>query len=123
MLDKETIVITIDRLHLRACHGVLEQERTVGNEFEVTVRLSYPPALRAAHSDELSETVNYAEIVDDIKAVMATPSRLIEHVCGRLRDALLERYPECDGGMVQVTKLSPPIPGVQLAGASACITW
>ena len=33
--------ITIDRLRLHCNHGVLEQERLVGNEFDVTVVFDY----------------------------------------------------------------------------------
>ena len=45
MSMKATIVI--DGLRIRARHGVLPQERVVGNEFEVSLSLVYPPALEA----------------------------------------------------------------------------
>lgn len=95
----------------------------MGNDYEVSVSISYPPALQATLSDRLDETINYAEIVETVKAVMSSSSRLLEHVCGRLRDALTQRFPEAEGGTVVVTKLLPPITGVQLAGASVTLTW
>ena len=55
---KTTIEIT--RLRLHAFHGVLEQERRVGNDFEVSVTVGYPVVIG---SDELSATLNYAELV------------------------------------------------------------
>lgn len=117
------MTITVDRLRLRACHGVLEQERALGNVYEVTVSLTYPPALAAAESDDLSATINYAEVVEIVKRQMAEPSRLLEHVCGRMRRALMLKYPAVTKGKVTVTKLLPPIAGAQLAGASATLSW
>lgn len=34
--------ITLDNLRFRARHGVMEQERAVGNTFVVALRLDYP---------------------------------------------------------------------------------
>lgn len=119
----ERITIAIDRLRIRACHGVSERERAVGNDYEVSVSMSYPPALQAARTDDLAQTANYAEIVRIVKAVMATDSALLEHLCGNIRQALQQSFPLSDGGCVKVVKLLPPIANVQLAGASVTLTW
>lgn len=117
------ITITLDRLRIRACHGVLEQERKIGNDYEVTVSLSYPPALMAALTDELESTVNYAEVASIVRAEMGQPSQLLENVAWRIRRALVGRYQEIASGRVVVTKLLPPIEGVQLDGASVGLSW
>ena len=46
-------------MRLHACHGVLKQERTVGNDYVVNVSVDYPfePALE---SDDVSDTLNYS---------------------------------------------------------------
>lgn len=119
----ETITIAVDRLRLRACHGVSHQERNVGNDFEVSVSLDYPPALEAAATDDLTFTVNYADLVDIVKEQMATPSQLLENVAHRIRAALVARYPRCRSGRVVVTKLLPPIPSTSLAGATVTLSW
>ncbi len=121
--DTMNITITLDRLRIRACHGVLEQERKIGNDYEVTVSLSYPPALTAARTDELESTVNYAEIASIVRVEMGRPSQLLENVAWRIRRALVGRYPEVASGRVVVTKLLPPIEGVQLDGASVGLSW
>lgn len=119
----ESITVTVDRLRLTAFHGVLPQERAVGNEFEVTVALRCPLALEGAVTDELAGTINYAEMIDIIKRVMSQPSHLLEHVAWRLRQALLDTYPAIAGGSVKVTKLLPPVDGAQMAGASVSLDW
>ena len=40
-------LIEIEGLRLRANHGVFDRERLIGNIFEVSVSLSYPPAFKA----------------------------------------------------------------------------
>ncbi len=101
--------ITIDRLRLRAFHGVGSQERRVGNVFEITVSLVYPPALKAVVSDNVDDTLNYADAVEIIRKVMSEPSDLLEHVAGRIRSALLSAYPAIESGRISVVKLAPPV--------------
>ena len=77
--------ITLDRMHFYAHHGVLPQERRVGNDFEVTLRLCYPIA-DATVSDNLADTLNYARIIRSLQA----------------------RFPLITSGTVTVAKLTPP---------------
>lgn len=109
--------ITIDRLRLRAFHGVGSQERRVGNVFEITVSLVYPPALKAVVSDNVDDTLNYADAVEIIRKVMSEPSDLLEHVAGRIRSALLSAYPAIESGRISVVKLAPPVSAEMAAAA------
>ena len=70
--------ISLEGLNIYARHGVMEQERKVGNRFVVDISLSYPPALEAARTDTLDSTINYAELAAIIKETMETPSFLLE---------------------------------------------
>ena len=49
--------ITLDNLRFRARHGVMEQERAVGNTFVVALRLDYPFE-EAMQTDNLEATLN-----------------------------------------------------------------
>ena len=99
--------ITLDHIKFHAQHGVMEQERRVGNDFEVTLQLQYP-FHSATESDDLADTINYAEVYDIVAAEMAVPSRLLEHVAGRIVRSLRTRFPLIEGGTVTVAKLTPP---------------
>lgn len=99
--------ITLQQMKFHAHHGVMPQERQVGNDFEVTVSLQYPLG-KAAMSDDLADTLNYAEVYATVAAEMAMPSQLLEHVAGRIIRALRTRFPLIEGGMVTVSKLTPP---------------
>lgn len=116
------MVIEINGLRCYARHGVMEQERIVGNEFEVTVHLNLEHCA-AVDTDDLDATVNYAQVCAVISEVMSEPSLLLEHVCGRLRDAIACRFPQVHGGMVRVAKIVPPIPSVRLQSVAVTLTW
>lgn len=119
----EQISVNINALRLHAFHGVMAQERVVGNEFEVTVRLDLATeALEAASADRLEATVNYAEAVEEIRRVMASPSKLLENVCWRIMLALRERFPIVTGGRIEVAKLTAPC-GVEASSMSAVLTF
>ncbi len=113
--------ITLDRMKFHARHGVLEQERRVGNTFEVSLRLDYPFA-DAMASDNLAATLNYAEVYEVVKREMAEPSQLLEHVAGRIRTALLREFPLISGGFIRIEKCRPPIPGIT-GSAGVEVSW
>lgn len=116
-------IIAINGVLVYAYHGVGEQERRVGNEFEVSVRLHVPESERAVASDLIDDTVNYAEVVEIIKREMSVPSKLLEHVAGRIRKSIIQRYGSAvTAGEVTVEKLGPPI-AAQLRSVSYTLTW
>lgn len=94
----------------------MTQERTVGNDFLVSVEAEADCA-DAIESDELADTVSYASMADIVHDEMAVPSQLLEHVCGRIGRNLLRQFPTLSSVTVRITKLSPPIKGLQCDGA------
>lgn len=116
-----TGTIEINGLRLTARHGVLPQERVVGNVFEVTVHLRYS-ICRAMEHDTLEDTVNYAEVVEIVRDVMSVPSLLLEHVVWRIREAILARYPAVQGGLIRLAKLTPPIPA-EMKDVAVRVEW
>ena len=112
--------IVIEGLRLYAYHGVMEQERTVGAYFiidvEVTTDFSH-----AMQTDDLSGTISYADIFDTIKKEMAVPSRLIEHVGGRIAKAIIGGFPNVSTVRLKILKENPPM-GADCRGAGIEIT-
>lgn len=113
--------ITLDRIKCHAHHGATEQERNVGNDYEVSMTVDFPME-EAMKEDNLDATINYAHLAAIVKAEMATPSKLLENVVYRLYCAITTRYPAVTGGKITVTKLTPPM-RVSLAGASVTFCW
>lgn len=115
------ITVTLDRIRLYARHGVMAQERKVGNLFEVSVTLSYEGKIPV--SDSLDDTINYAAVASAVREEMAEPSQLLEHVAFRIarRVQALDGSKVCSGS-VTVAKVTPPL-GMAIAAASATYSW
>ena len=107
--------IHIDGIRLHALHGVLPQERTTGNDYSIDTRIGYDIS-RAMQSDDVADTLNYAEVYNTIKEEMLTPSRLIEHVAGRIANRLMAEHSQITTIMLRITKLNPPM-GADCHGA------
>lgn len=113
--------VKVERLRIYANHGVIPQEAQVGNEFEVTVALTFD-ATQAMLSDRLDASINYAEVVDIIRSEMAQPSKLLEKVVCRIYSAIMWRFPQVHTGSITLRKLKPPVRG-QLEAASFSFNW
>lgn len=113
--------ISLNKMRFYAYHGVMEQERTTGNLFEVSVKLDYPFE-KAMADDDLDGTLDYGKAYGIIRQEMEIPSNLLEHVAGRIKSALEKEFPGISGGLITVTKLRPPIPGTT-ASASVTVVW
>ena len=107
--------IFIAGLRLRACHGVLPQERIVGGDFEVSLSVEYD-ITRAMATDDVADTLSYADLSDLVRREMAVPSNLLEHVAGRIAKAIIERWPQVQSVSLSITKLNPPM-GADCDGA------
>lgn len=113
--------IEINRMRVYGFVGVGEQERTVGNTYEVTVHIVYPIA-NAMEYDIESQTLSYVAITEAINEAFSIQSFLLEHVVHLIRHKLLTRYPEISGGMIKVAKLTPPI-AAQMESAAVSVEW
>ncbi len=123
MLQKMETKIRLERLRFYAHHGVAEQERLVGNMFEVTLEVSYPFE-RALESDNLDDTLNYAALYAIVEREMKQPSQLLEHVAGRIIRAIKKEFPATVAGEISISKLHPPFKcDMPCGGAVVSVKW
>ena len=108
--------ITLRDVCFHAFHGVMPQERSVGADFLLNLRVGYP-LQSAMETDSLEDTISYAALYDLVADEMRIPSKLLEHVAGRIANALLKAYPEIDSIDLEIMKKNPPM-GADCAGAS-----
>lgn len=106
-----TTKIVLGAMRFHAFHGLMPHEKQVGNEFEVSLTLEVD-ITAAVESDRVVDTVNYADLYALVKAEMAIPSELIEHVGGRILKRIKAEYPRISRLEVRVAKLNPPVGGV-----------
>ena len=107
--------IRLEKLRFRALHGVLPQERQVGGDFTVTLRIGYPWQA-AMDSDAVADTLDYAAVYRLVQREMVLPSQLLEHVAGRIVKALLRDFPRITSIDLWLTKTCPPM-GADCEGA------
>lgn len=107
--------IFLKDLRFYAYHGVAPQETAIGNEFTVNLRLK-ADLFRAAGTDEVEDTVSYADVYEAVKAEMEIPSKLLEHVCGRIVKRLFEDFPAIEEIEITLSKRNPPM-GADIGGA------
>lgn len=113
--------IFLRNVRLYAYHGVMDQERRVGAWFEVSVKVGYAFA-KAMETDEVSETLSYADLLEVVKREMAVPSNLLEHVAGRIIKAIRRTFPEVNSIELKLTKQNPPM-GADCDGAGVKLCW
>ncbi len=118
MQSDSSIVIRKARFH--AYHGVEEQEQVVGNDYEVSIEVGYD-CTRAMETDRLEHTVNYADLYRLAAEEMQTPSRLLEHVAGRICRRLFDAFPAISRVSLELIKKNPPM-GADCDGAGIRIT-
>ena len=107
--------IFIDKLRLHAFHGVMEQERRVGADFTISLRVHYNIGV-AMKSDEVADTLSYGDLYQIVKEQMAMPSHLLEHVSARIGNAIFTRFPQATDIDLKITKINPPM-GSDCVGA------
>lgn len=112
----ESSYITLREVRFHAFHGVMPQERKVGADFTVTLRVKADLG-RPVFSDNVDDTLNYAALYEVLKREMAQPSRLLEHIAGRIGQAVFDSFPQVETVDVMLTKLNPPM-GADSEGAA-----
>lgn len=102
--------IIFDKMQFYAYHGVFEEEKRLGQKFEVDLEM-FLDLRKAGKSDCLDETVNYALVYDIVqKLVTGTKMKLLESLAESIAGELLSLFP-LNEILVRVRKPKPPIPG------------
>lgn len=103
--------LAIGGLRLLGRHGVLPEELQRTQPFEVSLELDLDMAA-AASSDRLTDTVDYAAVVEAARGVVegGPALHLLEALSTRIATAVLAAAPHSSGVRVEIRKLRPPVP-------------
>lgn len=92
-------------------HGAFKEENALGQRFNADIVLEID-ADKPGRSDDLDDTVNYAEVYEAAKEVLeGEPVKLVETLTHRIAVLVLERFSIVEAVTVKVIKPDPPIPG------------
>jgi len=103
-------LIQIEGMEFYSFHGHFKEEQIVGNRFVVDLTLETNME-KPIESDNLKDALNYQRAYEIVKLQMEQKSHLLEHIAGRIIEAL---YAEMEGikkATVKVSKMNPPIGG------------
>lgn len=108
--------IIIEDLKIYAYHGVLPEEKIIGTYYLLNLEV-HADLWKATETDNLSDTINYAEINAIIQEEFKIPSKLMEHVAGRIMDRINNNFRQLSFIKIKITKTNPPMPG-EMRGVS-----
>lgn len=108
--------IFLEDVKIYAYHGVLPEENIIGTYYILNAEL-HTDLWKAAETDDLNDTISYADINGIIHHEMAIQSKLLEHVAGRITMKIHESFPQISYIKLKITKTSPPMQG-EMKGAS-----
>jgi len=104
--------IILKNLAFFGFHGVLNEEKTLGQKFYVDVEL-YLNLKSAGLSDNVRETVNYAEIYELVKEqVTDRKFNLLEALAENIAKEILLHYEKIEEVLVTVRKPEAPVQGI-----------
>lgn len=104
--------IKLTGLDFYGYHGCLPEEREKGQHFLLDITM-YVDLKMAGETDDLSATINYAEVYETAKKIVeGEPCQLIEAVGERTAAAILRDYGKVQKVRVTVHKPQAPIPGI-----------
>ena len=104
-------IIELEGMEFKAYHGCLPQEKVRGNNFIVDFRGELDLSA-AVESDNLEDTLNYADIYDIVSEEMSITSELLENVAGRIVKSIAARFPQLESFSIRVSKSTPPVAGI-----------
>jgi dihydroneopterin aldolase len=106
------IEITIEGLEVFAHHGLLPEERELGQTFNFDIYLLLE-SCPACESDDVAETVNYAAVADTVvEAATGETYLLLEKLAAVIAEKVLAAYPGVSRVGIRAAKPAPPLPHV-----------
>lgn len=102
--------ILIENMEFYSFHGHFKEERIVGNKFLVDLTIETDMKI-PSESDNLKDAVNYQRAYEIVKLQMEKKSYLLEHIAGRIIDAIYAEMAGIRKVTVKVSKMNPPMGG------------
>lgn len=102
-------VIRISGIKGFGYHGVFESERNTGQDFYVDIEMQVN-LTRASISDDVKDTINYAEVTDlVVQEITTNPVSLIEKLSARIAERIKTNFAQAEQVTVTVHKPQAPV--------------
>ena len=112
------ITIHLYNLKFFASHGVHDEEKLLGNEFELNADIEFNE--ETDEIDSLKNTINYVDLYEIIKQRMLIPAPLLETIVMDIGNTIHSSYKNTRSINIRLQKMHPPIIGIQ---GSVGVSW
>lgn len=103
--------ILLNNLQFYGFHGLLPEEKKIGQRFNVDVEL-FLDLQKAGETDDMNDSIHYGHVYELVEEIVEGKSiNLIESVAETIASQLLATFTLLSACTVRVTKPDPPIPG------------
>jgi dihydroneopterin aldolase len=103
---KELMTIEVKDMRVYGGHGVHDEEALAGNEFLVSVSVSFQPE---GSISSLSQTVDYVKLTEIIRKEMKERKQLLESLAQNIATEARAAFGNTKHVSVNIRKLTPPI--------------
>ncbi len=100
--------IHLTNLFFFSFHGIHEEERILGNEYELNVDIEF---LEKEQVNNLNQTIDYVKVFEIIKQRMSIPTALLETVAQDLTQEIYTFDNKISLINISIKKSHPPIAG------------
>ena len=102
--------IHLHNIILFAHHGIYEEEKLLGNQFELNITIRHSPEkIPVKH---LSDSIDYVSVYELVKKRMAIATPLLETVVTEIAVEILQRFALAEQVSISIRKMYPPITGM-----------
>jgi dihydroneopterin aldolase len=103
--------IRLNKMVFRGYHGVWDEERQVGQRFEIDVEF-VGDVKAAAKSDNIRDTIDLYKVYQIVEKIVTQKSfKLVERLAETIAAALLRKFPSPEL-RIRVRKPNSPVPGI-----------
>ena len=112
------ITIHLHNVLFHAYHGIHEEEKILGNEYELSADILFHEEDEVINS--IHQTINYVDIYKIVHQRMSIPSSLLESVVMDIGNSIKNEYDNVKSISIHLKKIHPPVTGFQ---GSVGVTW
>ena len=109
--------IQLNSLQFRSFHGVHEEERILGNDYEVNIKIGFETEGKVT---DIAQTIDYGVIFAVVSNRMKIPARLLETVAGDLAEEIHQLDTRIKNVSINIIKKYPPLEGISGSAGVTC---
>jgi 7,8-dihydroneopterin aldolase/epimerase/oxygenase len=106
-LNSTMLSIHLKQVRFFAYHGIFEEEKRLGNEYEVDIKIQCSST--GVIIQHLHQTIDYSLVYSMLKERMQQPTALLETIASEFSHLILKTFPMADLIVFEIHKMYPPI--------------